>query len=410
MTDFSNIDTVNTVSGVRGTLVPNLKDADFGVTTYYYSGSDVPITICDRSGMKFIIYPRTPRDLAINMSDGDIQMVGLNGSMKTVGHSLDHLPIGNEICIKKVFMVPEKYILNFKIAAVEYLKAVESSGLINTNDTMYLVYTDFIDQYETNIKRRRTGNSIYDARSYVITIDHTLNVEDIPNEVYLYHEALDIVITRNDMTNRHLDHPFSTREMIHNKINNIQNSINGTSILTEIIDNSNKCNNKYILFGNRVVKLTPNKDPLRKDGVYYHQYSYSGGEVKCVENLISSLEQMTEKLGIYNTEEEAMSNGKYDLKKEEELERLKTKANKEKDVLEKEVAKLKLHNAEVDAKYDELKKKREDEFDSKKKTRDDYYEERSYSRKDSNELIKYFPAILSSVVTVVGAFYLFKNK
>ena len=177
--------------------------------------------------------------------------------------------------------------------------------------------------------------------------------------------------------------------------------------------------------------IRPVKDENRVSGGYL----FIQNTIPGLENAVSErveLDQLEEKLGLYKTEEDAITAGNSQIlftnkitelqrqisednlkitqtKNEYELELLNAKRKMtelEAELRDKklEEEKLKLEFEKTRRTYDETIMKLKEEAERKKYEREDYYDEKSHRRKESTEYIKMLPALISLAAVLVAIF------
>jgi len=174
-----------------------------------------------------------------------------------------------------------------------------------------------------------------------------------------------------------------------------------SGIFLELIDNENNIKSRYIYVAKQLLEIPVRKDPNRPSGVYFTKAAYDRVNDVHINPEFYSYEDSEKELGLYKTKEEANTGGNPELINKNLL------AEKEKELvdakhrLESIVSNNKERINQLETEL-ELKKKEtaaiKEEYEEKKIKRTDYYEERSSVRKDSNEIVKFIPAVIAGAV------------
>ena len=209
-----------------------------------------------------------------------------------------------------------------------------------------------------------------------------------------------------------------------------------SGIFVEIIDNDDTLQDRYMYAGKQIMKVMPTKDRDRPSGVYYTIANHDRLDNIHIEPHYFSFDEAESHIGLYKTQEQALSGGNPELLVKTRLvqmesdtqvfkaENLKLKEefnNRElahKSELANIQARLDLLKGETDRAKAETERQLEDkrrenavlmeQLKARSAVRSDYYEERSVSRKDDSELWKYLPMVAVGIAAVATA--LLRNK
>lgn len=187
----------------------------------------------------------------------------------------------------------------------------------------------------------------------------------------------------------------------------------------EMIDNCGKYGERYISIAKKVYRITPTKDVTRRDGIYivsnYPIEREWGTDEREVRH--HSFENAEDELGIFRTAEEALTLGDIATARKQEILSLEHSLNLQKVEIQnlKQTHERELHQLEREKKLlemdaekhtrlvEELRQQSEHQLKMERERVKDYYESRSYERKDSNETLKFLPAIVVGLGAVFMA-------
>lgn len=238
----------------------------------------------------------------------------------------------------------------------------------------------------------------------------------------MYMEDIDYVVSVESPTN--WTHPYSpdgvyARGISEGTLENITNP-NIFSFNVEIVAEEGSVSTKYVNIGNHIYQVKVNHQTLRPQGVYItynkrmrsdglagldHQDTYPLSELN--KGVYGNKEKSSLPILFYNTAEDAMLYGDPDKARDIELKQLK-----------KELEDRKIEQERLKMESDQLNHERKIELDNLKHERDQFERELEYQEKlhkhqlemakmnkqESIEAIKYVPAVLGVVLSIL-AFY-----
>lgn len=238
----------------------------------------------------------------------------------------------------------------------------------------------------------------------------------------LYSHDADVMVSLLDQSLAS-PHPYSQegrqQEMLRSATPKLNQSNFG--LCMEIVDSTGTVPVKYLNFLDRIYRVTPMKDPSRKDGLYVitHQESISStSETKPKIKYYGFDGLEFNKHGLYDSHADAKVRGDHTLAKKSELvelehahARFKLEVQREKS--EAELRELRLKQEVAD--WERKSKRYSDELEQERARTEhlmtlerlrfkDDYETRSLQRKDTSELMKSLPAIVLGVGGAVVAF------
>lgn len=292
-----------------------------------------------------------------------------------------------------------------------------------------------------------------DPKHVYIISDAIIQEDLLDKQTSVYVNNRDIVLSTADV-DMAPNHPFDDLETSIEAAERILNKQIGSGMLYDIVDNNQRYGDRFAVFGKSTARIPCRVDPTRSDGVYVYQASMDSGDRKIVA-AVYSLDEAEEKLGLYRTEQDAISGGDARLLRERELEDLrhsnkvlqnelqatamereqslldfKSEHTRQEVVYKERISELERNqqilNHRLQASKDEWELERaafqrrleaqgfamksesmhrEDYFDEREYRRKDYYDSRSHHRKDISEEIKFWPTALTAVASAaVGAF------
>ena len=258
---------------------------------------------------------------------------------------------------------------------------------------------------------------------FIIHVDTELTREDLEKQSPLYLVNKDISITVGQAHTAAV-HPFEKPEYLIEYFERLSKGEGGLAFTIEIVDNFDRIGVRYLYVSNRIMKVKPIKDITRACGAYFNEHDCEGD----IKQEFFQLEEIEKKLGLYSSEELAISAGdikalrqqeinqlQHDLQlraieltnlqntyKENELKLQQEILTAKADLSQYEIMNKKL-KAELDAKKAELDKEMQHvkaEYERKSLADRDYYEGRSHSRKDTTEIWKFISPV---VIGALGA-------
>lgn len=266
---------------------------------------------------------------------------------------------------------------------------------------------------------------------HVICIERCIGLEDLKKYKCIYEEDSDYLINSTEgWLSR--PHPHSAEGKILSGHDEYIYSKKVSGCLIEVVDNDNKIGCRYVYCAKQLIKLNPISDPTRQCGVYFTKVENAYHEADMVDPHHMGFEEAEEKLGLYRTEEEALTGGSPEnLAKEkarvalQDLERLKHEAelakgtNRLKEAaLEAELhesraeqARLKEHIAREEMLRNEEERKRKEDYAKREEMRKDaaqeradYYEQRNQYRRDTSDMFKWLPTLIIGAMGILAYF------
>lgn len=259
-----------------------------------------------------------------------------------------------------------------------------------------------------------------------VAIDRYVEIGIFDNYKDVYLTDVDLLLQK-DNYDPNIVHPFSVDGTVLDKYKHQLDDRRVSGVFVELIDNDNAITNRYIYLAKKMFSVPTKKDNTRRDGVYFTTVNYNALNEVAIDPFHYSFEEAEEKIGLYKTQEEAITYGnpelsskaeweqkqkelleakrelellRNDLKikemnRQEELDQLKHEQEINTAALKEKMAKLEEKANKRKRKYDELKEKMEQKRDERK----DHYEEKSHTRKNVLELIKYVPVVMIALLT-----------
>lgn len=264
-----------------------------------------------------------------------------------------------------------------------------------------------------------------------IVVERQITLDDLKRYKAIYEEGTDVMLFNAEGW-LSTPHPYSAEGR---SMANHDQYVEGKKIsgcLIEVVDNDNKVGNRYVYCAKQLIKLKPIVDKTRQSGVYYTQFQNSDHEADQVDPHFMDFDSAEEQLGMFKTEEEAITGGSPDLlakkkamEAQAELEKLRMEAaevqaiNKKREAyfeselqslknanmrLKEEAAQAQIEREERDRQRKEEYAEREDKRKDRASQRSDYYEERSTFRKDSSDMFKWIPTLLVGAMGILAFF------
>lgn len=339
---------------------------------------------------------------------------------------------------------------------LELLRALGANGGLSPDAKF--VYDHLMKLYEADPTARNKSN-------FKVSIMRRITEDSIRSHQVTYVKEADIIVSFEKAAMQP-PHPNSSEGL--QQIDYKKEYIGQAGLFVRVVDNENLADVRYYHAGKRLISVPSVTDPTKQSGVYVTESTRAPDGLLTPKSIFLTFDEATEHIGLYRTQEEALSNGNPELilqmedsrsKKEERRLALELQAVKHQSALdtaraEKEALELKraleISKAETlslkestdfrklirdDAYADKEKRrsdkanKRKDKYESRGYRRKDryedrgyhrkdyyedrgferkqYYEDRSMDRKDTSELIKFVPGLL---VGVLGAFAFMRSS
>jgi hypothetical protein len=251
----------------------------------------------------------------------------------------------------------------------------------------------------------------------MLVIDYPVTLKML-NELggTIYFHELDCLLSLNDFESTP-PHPFSYESMKLKEINSvidINEPVNSRfNYSIELVDNAGKFGQRYLNIGNKIYRIDTIKNSTKEDGVYVVSNNpvSSELEVSSKTSIYYSFEDAETKIGLYKTIEDAAVLGDTAMARKRDIEILEHNTAKmkidlqnikhEHELLLAEKAKdaqlLEMERAQHTYELEELRKKTEHDLKIEREKIKDFYTTREYDRKDSNETLKFIPAIIATL-------------
>lgn len=272
------------------------------------------------------------------------------------------------------------------------------------------------------------GETRFQIKPLQCSIDHVFTEMDLNEKNGMfYHDELDTVFKLGEQA-FNTPHPNSLpgrlletedhAEMLRDRY--------GFVFSVEIVDNLGKYGERYLSICNQVYKVAPRRDNNKPDGIYIVSSKPTNGRLSSDEIITNcyGFDDAEKRLGIYTTYEMAASFGDQAAARKREIIDLEHVI-----ALAKQQAALdKIANEQVlaerdrrlkDLEYerslhtqamDDLKARQEHLLEMERMRLKEHYEEKSTERKDSSEMLKFLPAVLAAVGTILMAYKAFKTS
>lgn len=273
-------------------------------------------------------------------------------------------------------------------------------------------------------------------------------LDDLIRSDTLYLRECDLIVARS-RAQMGMPHPNSSEGMHRTEVMSNKKLMGLTGIFTRVVDNENLAKVRYYYAGKHLITVPSDHAQDKASGVYCTISTTASDGVVSQQEIFMTFEEAQERIGLYRTQDDALSHGDPEialraeearnkseearskleasrlsrelaevkhrsemaaLQKEEELTRIRhsleiTKAENGQLKESLEIRKVAREDGydvvkkKRDDKFEKRKKSREDRYDDRDKYRKDYYDRRSYERKDSSELIKFIPGLAIGLLT-----------
>lgn len=350
----------------------------FNVDYQYVNGFSRPVTIVDRNGMRVVIPPsKSP-----GMGDFMVRVTITMG--RDVNVNIDQL-------------------LNSTCAATRTLAEVISKGSQTHRNGGPKSEVEF-----------RVGFSDIESRGGSLFLNNLDVVVSVLQGHLVPHHPRSEAGVRNDLV----------------ETNPAINNVGSFGYSIQIVDNGSFFGDRFININNLIYKVPTTKNPDMKDGVYLSSSGPIKGDYSLAPPIAKrfTFSEADEALGLYRTVDEAMSLGDVHAAKEKELKELSIHVKNEeqrlkeqklqreaefdrrKNELERERAEADAHRKEEEHRISQRHTRLKEEIAELEHQRSmemirakDGYEHRSMQRKESNEIVKYLPAIFTGLLALFVA-------
>lgn len=322
---------------------------------------------------------------------------------------------------------PNKYTGHF-ITRTEYYVPTECADAVHE----YLI--KYSDETHTDIKAFKEGFLMQWKPSkqlnFKVVVDCSVHEDYFSQSRNLYVENRDVVISLNDIDSAP-HHPFSNGELLLERYKELTENKNSIGFTVEIVDNTGDIAPRYIYASKRLFRVTPHEDKLRESGVYIGYTDFHGGLERVTRTEHLTLEEATEKIGLYKTREEALSAGDVKALRNEEI----LKLSHEMAIKNLELQRLQQENKEYTDKLKTAQSEREhhikfttlqyeekiaeitrqnklleaqvqaqkSEFEKQQSIREEQYNRTSHQRKEQSDWFKFVTAIVVGGLAIFGA-------
>lgn len=355
------------------------------ISTTYINNLYVPVTIAQRSGLKFTL-PQT----------GDLR--------------------DNRLIMRTQYDINSEPILN------DFKRLLNTVGEHDVGELKVLRQLITLKLYGDG-KQNKGKNYPHAALilDYPITQDQLLNYGGS-----IYYQEMDDVVSLLPWEDAPA-HPYSVQGKNTRLIETTGNGHTplGFGYSVELVDNRGRFGVRYLNIGHEVHLVPTCCDYERRDGVYVITNRAVEGETGIPLREVKHYPfEGAEQLGLFRTFEEALHSGDTSLARKQEIASLeheivmqkqalqKAKNEHELTLLEREKeAKILEMEREVHArKLEEMRLESEHKLRMERERTKAFYEDRSYDRKDSNEMLKFLPTVMVGIGSILMAVKAFSGK
>lgn len=299
------------------------------------------------------------------------------------------------------------------------------------------------------------------AQSVIIAIDSSIDANHFKlNNGSIYLVSEDLMLSDKPLLSAP-EHPFNSRNFNTESFRNFTNDSGDVGINFELIDNNGLIGDRFIMLAKKVFKISPKKDNVRQDGLYFTTMERDPNNERKKKPIQTyfPLDDLEEKFGIYKTYEEAVAGGdiqslrketildmefshKVELQKfknisldkerennelKHQLQQVQLKADNDNQLRKERMAAIEQENKEKDALRDQVERDRKEMYAERERTRTeenaklqlmnkyleadldrqrsmmkDFYEGKSYAMKNSQEIMKWIPAMVGTLLSIIG--------
>lgn len=273
---------------------------------------------------------------------------------------------------------------------------IKTDALVKLKEYYQYVVTfndPYLDKIRASILKTETGI----IAGYVsFSIVGFISIANFANDEILYNMRYDILISTKHDLKAIPDHPYSTVSMFRTNYEEYTKPAMTTGVSIFIIDKHNLIDKRYAYLHGEVVDIPIIRDSVKSDGIYIQRH-YGVGQDVVTEYKHFDLTQPSSVTHVYTSREDAISQGNTESTNKAELARItreisenKLAYEKEKQDYEMKIMKLK---AEHDIAIATLKNQSEKASSERK--------EASEKRQTVMEILKFVPAIVGAVVSIV---------
>lgn len=347
--------------------------------------------------MEFVKHPE-PR--IINNLDKNIYapLIASVGYINNSPHKA-HIIYKNGLCIELPSMpninkptITVVYSLDIHYSLFVSFDRYFSSNKCGDDPTLQKMKEDYTSKRNTNTYG--TNGRMCVSIAYDILYD---DIAKYGKSVYV--PEIDVVIHIGEFEDAP-NHPYNEKVLIEQAFSiDLELSQSGFVYSIDLIDNENKVGDKYIFIAGKAIRIKPRKDSTLRTGYYIRNTNESP-------DVVWFALDYKDKLGIYDTEEEAKALGNVEVVNKLKMADLENEINeiKKLDQIKKHEYELELleKKKELDKISAELKE-RERKSELEMATVRDSYERGQINRKEKQEEAKHLPAIIIGVSAAVLA-------
>lgn len=334
------------------------------------------------------------------------------------------------------------------VKTYEVISAMEKNGQLLSDDCRAL--------REKLFSLFRDDPSSRNKNNFVFTVINHIDEDHLKNGAVFFMREQNVMVSYERVAMME-PHPFSPEGMQHVDVTSRKEYRSASGVFVKVVDNHQLCPMRYMYAGKNLIAVPSIIDSTKESGVYCTISTAGADGISAPTTEFMSFEEAQQKIGLFKSQEEAISNGDPELilknqeaanRKEEkrlsaelleakhvaqvetiknerkltelkhslELVRAENESLKESLAVRKTVrddsyqivqAERKDRYEERKDRYDDIGIRRKHYYDDIEDRRRDYYEERSYRRKDQSEFMKYAP---SFVIGLLTAFTLYQSK
>lgn len=248
----------------------------------------------------------------------------------------------------------------------------------------------------------------------------TFNVTRVIDASQISKSALVIIHDTAMVTSMYKDqikkpHPYSPQGLQEVDMQQQKSRIGMTGVFLKVVDNEMIASTRYFYAGKQLISVPSIVDKNRESGVYA---TIASG---CHDNTVDhkteyySFAEAEEILGLFKSQEQAITHGNPELIKETEIAQYKLKESElRREALdlkrklndqEAELAEIKRQNTLMEETLKTTGKIRDHQHETKSMKKKDKYEKRSTKRKDKSEIIKFIPTMITGAIAIGMLFF-----
>ena len=159
-------------------------------------------------------------------------------------------------------------------------------------------------------------------KQHTVIIDTVVSQSVFEKQNSVYVSNMDVVLTTL-AGNEEVVHPFGKPALITEWYQKQAEGCQGVSTFVEIVDNDNQIGNRFIYMTKRVFEVPAIKDTTRESGIYLCCIEKRPGFESAISSIRFDLTEGEDKLGLYKTQEDAVSDGDVKARRDETIAKLK---------------------------------------------------------------------------------------